>query len=82
MTSDSANQQQIDYWNEVSGPRWVAAQERLDGMIEGLGLAGMDGAGVAAGERVIDVGCGCGATSLALAGRVGATGGVLGVDIS
>ena len=34
------------------------------------------------GERAIDVGCGCGATTIALAGRVGESGHVLGVDIS
>ena len=31
---------------------------------------------------MIDVGCGCGQTTIALAGRVGAAGSALGVDIS
>jgi SAM-dependent methyltransferase len=82
MAKAPANAAQIDYWNEVSGPRWVAAQERLDPMIEGIGLAGIERAGIRSGESVVDVGCGCGATSLALAARVGADGQVLGVDIS
>jgi SAM-dependent methyltransferase len=34
------------------------------------------------GERLADIGCGCGATTLELARRVGSGGGVLGVDIS
>ena len=37
---------------------------------------------VAPGERVIDVGCGCGATTLEIAARVGATGRALGLDVS
>jgi SAM-dependent methyltransferase len=42
----------------------------------------MDRGGIAAGERVLDVGCGCGQTTLDLAHRVGSTGFVLGIDIS
>jgi SAM-dependent methyltransferase len=42
----------------------------------------MDRAGVAAGEVVLDVGCGCGATALELAERVGPAGRVLGLDLS
>ena len=34
------------------------------------------------GEHIIDIGCGCGQTSLALAARVGPMGSVMGVDIS
>ncbi len=34
------------------------------------------------GERIVDIGCGCGQTSLALAARVGPTGSVVGVDVS
>lgn len=77
-----ANAEQIAYWNEVSGPRWVAAQHLLDEQISPLGLAAMERAAPTPGERVLDVGCGCGQTSLQLAERVGPTGRVLGVDVS
>jgi ubiquinone/menaquinone biosynthesis C-methylase UbiE len=42
----------------------------------------IDRARAKAGERIVDVGCGCGATSIALAQTVGPTGHVLGIDIS
>jgi len=76
------NAEQIHYWNEVSGPKWVALQEFVDAQIAPLGRAAMDRAELRAGEHILDVGCGCGATSLELAGRVGAAGRVTGIDIS
>ena len=76
------NQEQIRYWNEESGARWVQYQQRLDTQIEPLGLAAMQRAGIKPGEQVLDVGCGCGQTSLELATRVGPQGSVVGLDIS
>ena len=32
--SPDTNAQQIEYWNEQAGPRWVAGQEALDEWIE------------------------------------------------
>jgi SAM-dependent methyltransferase len=76
------NAQQIAYWNEQAGPRWVRLQELLDAQLAPLGEAAMDALGLADGERVLDVGCGCGDSTLAIARRVGASGSVTGVDIS
>src|SRR5207244_5282039 len=73
---------QVADWNGPSGERWVAYQARLDAMVAVFGQAAIEAAAPAAGERVLDVGCGAGASSLALAARVGAGGQVLGVDIS
>jgi SAM-dependent methyltransferase len=69
-------------WNGQSGERWVAYQARLDAMMAVFGQAAIEAAAPAMGERVLDVGCGAGASSLDLAARVGAGGHVLGVDIS
>lgn len=77
-----ANREQIEYWNETSGPKWVQLADRVEPQIAPLGLATMDALGFAPGERVLDVGCGCGQTTLQLGERVGTGGDVLGVDIS
>ncbi len=76
------NAEQITYWNEQGGPRWVRLQESLDQQLSPFGHLVMDRLAIGNGERILDVGCGCGETSLELARRVGATGKVLGVDIS
>ena len=60
----SDNSQQIDYWNGKAGATWVAAQERLDRMLEPLSARAVAAAAARAGERVIDVGCGCGIIGL------------------
>lgn len=82
MADSPTNQDQIRYWNEESGLKWVRNQQRLDAQIEPLGLAAMQRADIKPGEQVLDVGCGCGQTSLALASRVGPSGAVVGLDIS
>jgi SAM-dependent methyltransferase len=82
MSDVPANHEQIRYWNEQSGPRWVRYQQRLDAQIDPLGLAAMQRAEVKPGEHILDVGCGCGQTSLELAERVGPRGSVLAIDIS
>ncbi len=78
----AANADQINYWNASAGETWAALNERLDRTIEPLGRAAMEALAPAAGERLVDIGCGCGQTTLALAGRVGDGGAVLGVDVS
>jgi SAM-dependent methyltransferase len=76
------NAEQVQYWTETAGPKWVRYEALLDGQLRPLGVAVMERAGITAGERVVDVGCGCGDTSVTLGRRVGAKGAVLGVDIS
>ncbi|CAH0180609.1 class I SAM-dependent methyltransferase [Pseudomonas mediterranea] len=80
MTEQNAHH--VADWSGQSGERWVANQARLDAMVTMFGQAAIEAAAPAKGERVLDVGCGTGASSLALVSRVGAEGQVLGVDIS
>jgi SAM-dependent methyltransferase len=82
MVDTAANQEQLRYWNEQGGPRWVRRQQQLDAQINQLGLVAMQRASIQPGECVLDVGCGCGQTSLELAESVGPSGSVLGVDLS
>ena len=80
------NAEHIAVWNDILVPKFTRFRRV---MVEGLG-AHSDAAfrllradrshAVAVGERVLDVGCGFGETSLELAGKVGPTGGVLGID--
>ena len=78
----SGNQAQIDDWNGDMGERWVKAQRDTDRVVGPFGVAALAAAAPQRGERVIDVGCGCGETTFELAERVGAEGRVLGVDVS
>ena len=84
MTSDAAapNQPQIDYWNGRAGERWASEQETLDRSLERFGQAALAKARARAGEHVLDVGCGTGATTIDLAKAVGVSGSVLAVDVS
>ena len=80
MAGDNAKQ--IEDWNGAVGAHWAADQARNDRLIKAFGEAALGAARAQAGEHVLDVGCGCGDTSLALADSVGAAGRVVGVDVS
>jgi SAM-dependent methyltransferase len=82
MEGCGPNAEQERYWNETAGPTWVALGDLLDRMIGPLGRAAMDRAALVPGERVVDVGCGCGDSTLELARCVGPAGAALGVDLS
>jgi SAM-dependent methyltransferase len=76
------NAAQVAYWNSPATAGWLAEQERIDALFAPLTEAALEWAAPRAGERAVDVGCGCGATVLELARRVGPDGGVLGLDVS
>jgi SAM-dependent methyltransferase len=76
------NADQIAYWNGPGGRHWADRQQTQDIVLGPVSEILIDRAKVKAGERIIDVGCGCGATTIALARKVGPAGHVFGIDIS
>jgi len=79
---ETANADQVAYWNDQAGATWAALQPSLDAQIAPLGLCAIDVLAPLPGERVLDIGCGCGDTTLEIARRVAPGGEVLGLDIS
>lgn len=80
--TQAPNTAQIDYWNDRPGLTWATLQTLLDRQIAPLGEAAMTALDPRAGEQILDIGCGCGDTTLALGLAVGPEGRVLGADIS
>lgn len=76
------NAEQMDYWNGTAGERWANFQPQLDAAMAAITPEILSFAAPAAGERALDVGCGCGTTTSLLAQSVGPSGSVTGVDIS
>jgi SAM-dependent methyltransferase len=77
-----ANQDQVDFWNGRMGQEWTLLQERMDANLSAIHDALMPFAAPKLGEAVLDIGCGTGTTSMALADAVGASGRVTGIDVS
>jgi ubiquinone/menaquinone biosynthesis C-methylase UbiE len=69
-------------WAGEMGAKWLANLERFEGMIAPIGEALLKQAEFKPGERVLDIGCGGGGTTIAIAKSVAPTGDVLGIDIS
>jgi ubiquinone/menaquinone biosynthesis C-methylase UbiE len=76
------NADQIAYWNGPGGQNWIARQATQDILLQPISEILHRAADAAKGERVIDIGCGCGGTTFELAWRVGSEGRVTGLDIS
>ena len=82
IPAHEANADQAAYWNGPGGHHWTVRQEMQDGVLAPVAERLLAAAAPRAGERVIDIGCGCGATTLDAAAIVGADGRALGLDIS
>ena len=76
------NETQRERWNGIDGEYWVRQQDRLDRTLAPVTGPLLAFAAPRSGSTVIDVGCGCGATTIELARAVGPSGRVIGLDIS
>src|SRR6202047_3171427 len=76
------NADQIAYWNGPGGQHWADRQQTQDIVLAPISDILIDRAKAKAGERIVDVGCGCGATTIALAQKIGPAGHVFGIDVS
>jgi SAM-dependent methyltransferase len=81
-TEHDQNADQIAFWNGPAGQRWTDRQQAQDIMLAPVADILIDRAKAGVGERIVDVGCGCGATTFALAQKVGPAGHVFGIDVS
>ena len=77
----AANQAQHEAWNGDSGHRWAADADRRDAVLAPVADALLAAARLRPGDDVLDVGCGCGVTTLAAA-RAIAPGTSTGLDLS
>lgn len=79
---EDINADMLAFWNGKGGHTWVARQEHTDITLAPVTDALLASAAPSAGERVADIGCGCGAPTLEFARAVGPSGRVAGLDIS
>ena len=81
-TTQQPNAEQIALWNDTAGRAWVETQETLDAVLAPFEDLLVKAVAQSKPKRVLDVGCGTGSTTLAIARQLGPKGAAVGVDIS
>ena len=77
-----ANKDQEEMWNGAGGKAWVRAQALLDAAFQPFANLLVETVTAAGAKNVLDIGCGTGATTLAMAEALGPDAACLGLDIS
>ena len=81
-TDTAVNRAQRDYWDSEGPRQYKEFGEVNDALLAPFGQAMLDAARLHTGERVLDVGCGHGASTFEAAERVAPSGWLVGIDIS
>lgn len=79
---DERNAAQRAFWDGAGGAAWLERSAEIDAHLAPAQEAALAVAAPTEGERVVDIGCGAGASARALADRVGPRGHVLALDLS
>ena len=82
MTATPPSSLDQSFWKQTGGDAWLQLQSLMERLYLPISDAILDRLDPPAGSRVLDVGCGGGGTTLALARRLGPDGRAVGVDIS
>jgi SAM-dependent methyltransferase len=80
--SQQRNHEQEALWNGRAGRSWVESQDLLEQMYRPFEDRLVEAVSAAGGRSILDVGCGAGSTTLAVARLLGADGRCVGVDIA
>ena len=78
---EDKNIKQKEFWSGKGGDYWVVKQSEMDIMLNPLGKKALDKLDLKNNSKVLDIGCGCGATTLQIANKL-PDGSVIGLDIS
>ena len=81
-TAATRHARQVEAWNGPMGAQWAANEARTDRGLAPVLEALLHWSAPTPGMRIIDVGCGAGGTTLALANAIAPTGEVIGLDVS
>lgn len=80
--TDQPNAGMSEFWNGNGGENWVSREARLEASLRPFGQQAMTAGAITGGQQILDIGFGCGDSTIEMAGKVGAQGQVHGVDIS
>ncbi len=78
---ENINSKQKQFWSGAGGDVWVNKQNEMDIMLNPLGAKAIDKLDLNQETKILDIGCGCGATTLEIAKKID-DGTITGVDIS
>ncbi len=78
---DDKNIKQKQFWSGAGGDVWVDKQREMDIMLNPLGQKAIEQLILEEHTKILDIGCGCGATTIEIAKMI-PKGHVTGLDIS